>query len=86
MPILRRPRLLSHEKRLNSLGYKLIAGVDEAGRGPLAGPVVAGAVILKGLDFKERIDDSKKLTPKKREKAFIESLRKCVVGIGVEDE
>ena len=50
--------------------YKIIAGVDEAGRGPLAGPVVAAAVILPenfNFDF---INDSKKLSPKKREKAF----------------
>lgn len=86
MPISRRAKLLSHEKRLSKLGYKFIAGIDEAGRGPLAGPVVAGAVILKSLDFKERIDDSKKLTANLREKAFEEILRKAIVGIGVVDE
>ncbi|MCX5677642.1 MAG: ribonuclease HII [Candidatus Omnitrophica bacterium] len=79
-------RLLTHEKRLNSLGYKLIAGIDEAGRGPLAGPVVAGAVILKDFRFKERIDDSKKLSARMREKAYREILRKAIVGIGVVDE
>lgn len=86
MPISSRRKLLSHEKRLNRSGYKFIAGVDEAGRGPLAGPVVAGAVILKGFDFKERIDDSKKLTAKLRERAYREILRKAVVGVGVVDE
>ena len=86
MSKLRRPKLLSHEKRLSRLGYKFIAGIDEAGRGPLAGPVVAGAVILKSLDFKERIDDSKKLTAKLREKAFHEILQKAIIGIGVVDE
>lgn len=79
-------RLLSQEKRLNSLGYKFIAGVDEAGRGPLAGPVVAGAVILKGFSFRERIDDSKKLSANMRERAYREILRKAVVGIGIVDE
>jgi ribonuclease HII len=86
MRISRAGKLLSHEKRLNRLGYKFIAGVDEAGRGPLAGPVVAGAVILNDFRFKERIDDSKKLSAKMRERAYREILRKAVVGIGVVDE
>lgn len=63
-----------------------MAGVDEAGRGPLAGPVVAASCILKTTDFTEEIDDSKKLTPKKRDKAFREILEKCIVGIGIVDE
>jgi ribonuclease HII len=50
--------------------YKIIAGIDEAGRGPLAGPVVAAAVILDEKFNSELINDSKKLSPKKREKAF----------------
>lgn len=79
-------RLLSHEKRLSSQGYIRIAGVDEAGRGPLAGPVVAGAVILKEHSFKERVDDSKKLSPKKREKAYLEIIEKCIVGVGIVSE
>lgn len=79
-------RLLLHEKRLNRLGYKLIAGVDEAGRGPLAGPVVASAVILKKLKFRERIDDSKKLSKKLRDKAYKEIVKKSIVGIGIVDE
>ena len=58
----------------------LIAGVDEAGRGPWAGPVVAGAVIfpeLKIPDFlAQKLDDSKKLTPAKREELF-EKLHSC---------
>jgi ribonuclease HII len=78
--------LLAHERKLNSLGYEIIAGVDEAGRGPLAGPVVAGAVILTSLDFSEDIDDSKKLTPKKRDKAYFEIMSKAIVGVGMVDE
>jgi len=78
--------LLRHEKRLNSQGLKLIAGIDEAGRGPLAGPVVAGAVILKDFNFKEDIDDSKKLSPKKREKAYGEIVEKAIVGVGIVNE
>ena len=50
--------------------YKIIAGVDEAGRGPLAGPVVAAAVILPENFNENLINDSKKLSPEKREKAF----------------
>jgi Ribonuclease HII len=79
-------RLLLHEKSLNSSGYRSIAGVDEAGRGPLAGPVVACAVIIRDIRFKERIDDSKKLTPRRRESACREILEKSIVGIGIIDE
>ena len=62
--------MLTHERRLWSSGRSHIAGVDEVGRGPLAGPVVAAAVILP-QDFDVLgIDDSKKLSPKKREKLF----------------
>ncbi len=50
--------------------YKLLAGVDEAGRGPLAGPVVAAAVIIDDENFIKEIDDSKKLSEKKREELF----------------
>ena len=86
MPKAQRRQLLLHERKLNNSGYKLIAGVDEAGRGPLAGPVVAGAVILKDLKFKEKVDDSKKLSAKKREKAYSEIMKKAFVGIGIVDE
>lgn len=58
------------ERELRSQGYTLICGVDEAGRGPLCGSVVAAACILPdGLDIPE-LNDSKKLTPKKRDKLF----------------
>lgn len=52
----------------------------------MAGPVVAGAVIIKDIGFKERIDDSKKLTAKRREKAYREILKKSIVGVGIIDE
>lgn len=58
---------LEYERELLSRGYKLIAGVDEVGRGPLAGPVVAAAVIMPTDDIIEGVDDSKKLSEKKRE-------------------
>ena len=79
-------RLLRYENAAAKRGLKLIAGVDEAGRGPLAGPVVAGAVILKTFDFENRVDDSKKLSANAREKAFGEIIRKAHVGVGVVSE
>jgi ribonuclease HII len=60
--------------------------VDEAGRGPLAGPVVAGAVILRSLKFNSRIDDSKKLSAAMRERAYREITEKAIVGVGIVDE
>jgi len=60
----------------------LIAGVDEAGRGPLAGPVVAGAVLLHDHRFTIPVDDSKQLSPLARERAYREILRHASIGIG----
>jgi len=62
--------LLEYETKAVVKGYGNIAGVDEAGRGPLAGPVVAAAVIFSGNIEIEGLDDSKKLSPKKREELF----------------
>lgn len=62
--------LLYYELQAYTAGFEVVAGVDEAGRGPLAGPVVAAAVILpKGLVI-EGLDDSKKLSEKKRNELF----------------
>lgn len=65
---------LSYEKNLITRGYEFVAGLDEAGRGPLAGPVVAGAVIFAPdfimTDNFKLLADSKKLTAKKREALF----------------
>ena len=74
------------ERKARELGYSLIAGVDEAGRGPLAGPVVAAAVILP-LDFRtDGVRDSKKLSPLQREDAYERILSEAeAVGIGVSD-
>lgn len=74
-----------YEKKYAGEGYKIIAGIDEAGRGPLAGPVVAAAVVIQDSGFTEKIDDSKKLSPKKREKAYIDIIKRCDVGIGLAD-
>ena len=62
--------LWDYEIKAGKKGYRLIAGVDEAGRGPLAGPVVAAAVVLPADAFLQGLDDSKKLSPAKREELF----------------
>jgi len=62
--------LLSYENELRNEGYNIICGVDEAGRGPLAGPVFAAAVILPPNVVIEGLNDSKKLSEKKREELF----------------
>jgi ribonuclease HII len=68
----------------HSKGYSTIAGVDEAGRGPLAGPVVAASVVFEQGVVVEEIDDSKKLSPSKREMLCEEILKKAkAVGIGI---
>ena len=77
--------MLYYERKFKKKGYALIVGVDEAGRGPLAGPVTAAAVALKRSRFKNRIDDSKKLTASQRERAFKEIVEKCLFGIGMID-
>lgn len=78
--------MLAYEKELYKKGIKLIAGTDEVGRGPLVGPVVAAAIILPENYFLEGIDDSKKLTEKKREKYFdIINKDAIAVGIGIVD-
>lgn len=61
---------LEFEKAATAKGYKSICGVDEAGRGPLAGPVCAAAVILPEGLILDEVNDSKKLSEKKREKLF----------------
>jgi ribonuclease HII len=66
------------EKRFLSRGLRLIAGIDEAGRGPLAGPVVAAAVILPLPTFCEKLQDSKKLLPKRREVLYERILEGAV--------
>ena len=60
----------TYEIQAHEKGYKVVCGIDEAGRGPLAGPVVAAAVILPEGLMIEGLNDSKKLTEKKREKLY----------------
>ena len=78
--------MLEYERTYYKKGIKLIAGIDEVGRGPLAGPVVAAAVILPENCVIDGLNDSKKLSPKKREELFDIIMDKAVaVGIGAVD-
>ena len=61
---------LKYENEARTAGYSRILGVDEAGRGPMAGPLVVGGVIFPEDFYDERINDSKKLTEKKREELY----------------
>lgn len=61
---------LKYENEARAAGYSRILGVDEAGRGPMAGPLVVGGVIFPEDFYDERINDSKKLTEKKREALY----------------
>ena len=85
------------EARLNELkkldrefyekGLKLIAGIDEAGRGPLAGPVVVASVIMPAESFIEGVNDSKKVSEKKREKLYDLILEEAIgYGVGIIDQ
>ncbi|MBQ3404845.1 MAG: ribonuclease HII [Oscillospiraceae bacterium] len=68
----------SIEQEQYSKGFKAVAGIDEAGRGPLAGPVCAAAVLLPGDIVIDGLDDSKKLTEKKREKLYDVIIEKAL--------
>lgn len=76
--------ILAFEQQARRRGFRLIAGIDEAGRGALAGPVVAAAVILpSGLRI-DGVDDSKKLSPETRERLFDVIMEQALsVGIGM---
>lgn len=77
------------ENELHQEGYALVCGVDEAGRGPLCGPVFAAACILPDGLVLEGLNDSKKLTPKKREKLFDliceNAIAYCIASASVEE-
>ena len=88
---MKKKKMLLWEKKAHLDGASLIIGVDEAGRGPLAGPVVAGAVSLRPSpikkfsfpQYRERLDDSKKLPPAQREKTFQEISKRSIFAIGL---
>lgn len=78
--------LFKFDKLYFDKGLRFVSGVDEAGRGPLAGPVVAAAVILSEETIIEEVNDSKKLTPKKRETLFDKIKTQALsYGIGIVD-
>ncbi|HOM41981.1 MAG TPA: ribonuclease HII [Bacillota bacterium] len=80
-------RMTEYERKCYEKGYKLIAGVDEVGRGPLAGPVVAAAVILGEGVLIPGVNDSKKLSEEKREYLYEEIKSKALCwSIGIVDE
>ena len=83
---LRLEKMLAYEKELYAQGIQLIAGVDEVGRGPLAGPVVAAAVILPENCKIPGLNDSKKI-PKSKHQAIYQAVldQALLVGIGVKD-
>ena len=77
----------TYEIEARERGYNLICGIDEAGRGPLAGPVYAAAVILPENCKIDQINDSKKLTEKRREAVYEEIIQKAIAwGVGIADE
>lgn len=78
--------MLRYEHELVASGYVNIAGIDEAGRGPLAGPVVAAAVILPWSQPIPGVRDSKTVTPRERERLYYEIVgRASAIGLGVVD-
>ena len=76
------PEMGGFERAARGRGYRLVAGIDEAGRGPLAGPVIAAAVILPPDYEHTQIRDSKTLSPKQREK-ILEDIERDAVAIGI---
>jgi len=76
---------LFYEMRFRRHHTGLVCGVDEAGRGPLAGPVVAAAVILNSNNIPEGLDDSKVLSEVKRETLYESIWDNCYVGVGISE-
>ena len=66
------------EKELHEKGFKNICGIDEAGRGPLAGPVVVAGVIMPEDSMIEGVNDSKKVSEKKRELIYDKIIEKAI--------
>ena len=86
---LRLKELKRQEDELRNRGFNMICGIDEAGRGPLAGPVVVASVIMPANSMIEGVNDSKKVSEKKREKLYDQILEEAIsygVGIVGQDE
>ncbi|MBO5179781.1 MAG: ribonuclease HII [Clostridia bacterium] len=84
--IIRLKELSKYEEDCFNRGIELVAGIDEAGRGPLAGPVVAAAVILPKHALIEGVNDSKKISEKKREKLYDDIINTAIAwGVGIVD-
>ncbi len=80
-------KLKEYENELYETGLQYIAGIDEAGRGPLAGPVVVACVILPKDSFIEGVNDSKKVSEKKREKLYEDITNEAIAwGVGIVDQ
>ncbi len=80
-------KLKEEEQKLYSGNIEYICGIDEAGRGPLAGPVVVGAVIMPKDSFIEGVNDSKKVSEKKREKLYDEITENAIAwSVGIVDQ
>lgn len=79
--------LKKDEEKLHSNGVKLIAGIDEAGRGPLAGPVAVGIAIMPENSMIEGVNDSKKVSEKKREKLYDLITQEAIAwNVGIADQ
>ena len=79
--------LKQYECELRSKGYKYICGIDEAGRGPLAGPVVVASVIMPENSMIEGVNDSKKVSEKKREKLYDQITQEAIAwNVGMADQ
>ena len=77
-------QLKEYENQLRSKGFEFICGIDEAGRGPLAGPVVVASVIMPADSIIEGVNDSKKVSEKKREKLYDLILEEAIsYGVGI---
>ena len=80
-------KLKEEELNLYKAGFKYVCGIDEAGRGPLAGPVVVASVVLPQDSMIEGVNDSKKVSEKKREKIYEEIIKEAIsYGIAIIDE
>ena len=85
--LLRLTEMKKMEQDLYNTGIKLIGGIDEAGRGPLAGPVVVACAVMPADSMIEGVNDSKKVSEKKREKLYEEIIENAIsYGVGIIDQ